>query len=243
MAFDFKIPHYLAVKYKSVELETPFTLKDKNSERSEYHPLLSRALLLNGKFQQDRQAVKAQDTIFERDARTGAKSWNMPIIWSTESAWSFIYWFFFFQFESAIDSYLTISVQIKIHCVITTVLMYFHSSVLRLPQVSKNRLLERMNLLFRHHCTLKENLFNSSGNNCKYSGNNIRKNKPWTSHQMTIILCFRLQIQGSVPASSEILEMEWKQLQRMPDITFFQFPGVLLGDWKSILFKKQNLIL
>lgn len=86
--------------------------------------------------------------------------------------------FFFFQFESAIDSYLTISVQIKIHCVITTVLMYFHSSVLRLPQVSKNRLLERMNLLFRHHCTLKENLFNSSGNNCKYSGNNIRKNKP-----------------------------------------------------------------
>lgn len=148
----------------------------------------------------------------------------------------------FFQFESAIDSYLTISVQIKIHCVITTVLMYFHSSVLWLPQASKNRLLKRMNLLFRHHCTLKENLFSSSGNNCNYSGNNIRKtsHEPLTKWQLS---CFRLQIQGSAPASSEILEMEWKQLQRMPGITFFQFPGVLLGDWKSNLLGKQNLTL
>lgn len=80
IAFDFKIPYYLSVKYKSGELETPFTQKERNTTRSEYHPLLSRALLLNGKFQQDRQAVKAQDTIFERDARAGAKSWNMPII-------------------------------------------------------------------------------------------------------------------------------------------------------------------
>lgn len=80
MEFDFKISHYLSVKYKSVELETTFILKEKTTARSEYHPLLSRAFLLNGKFQQDRQAVKAQDTIFERDARAGAKSWNMPII-------------------------------------------------------------------------------------------------------------------------------------------------------------------
>lgn len=35
---------------------------------------------------------------------------------------------------------------------------------------------------------------------------------------------------GSVPTSSEILEMGWKQLQSAPGITFFQFPEILLDD-------------
>lgn len=166
----------------------------------------------------------------------------MPIIWSTESAWSFIYWFFF-QFESAIDSYLTISVQIKIHCVIRTVLMYFHSSVLWLPQASKNRLLERMNLLFRHHCTQKENSFNSSGNNCEYSGNKIRKtsHKPFTKWQLS-------RVSGCKFICSLKIRNPWDGMETTAEHQRdYIFPVLwspsVLGDWKSNLFKKQNLTL
>lgn len=65
----------------------------------------------------------------------------------------------FFQFKSAIDSYLTISPQIKIHCVITT--SAHVPSFSGVMVTTKNRLLKWMNLLSRYHCTSNKNLFNS----------------------------------------------------------------------------------